>query len=72
MFRLEVVVRNVDEIAQLTGEIESLKAQLVKKEQEIHRIGLYASLSIGYIDQLKRCKAVLDRAGLDSSFIKLR
>lgn len=70
--RLEISVRNVDEIARLNAEISDLKKQLEEKEREVHRIAMYASLSIGYIDQLRLAKRLLDDNGLDSSFINIR
>lgn len=69
---LEIVVREPKVIAQLEADTAALKQQLKDKEQEVYRMGLYASLSLQYLDMLKEAKEVLDLNGMDSSFIKIR
>lgn len=69
---LEIILREPKIIAQLQAEADDLKEQYKAKEQEVYRMGLYASLSLRYMDMLKEAKEILDMNGLDSSFIKLR
>lgn len=69
---LEIIVREPKVIAQLEADDAALKQQYKDKEQEVYRMGLYASLSLQYLDMLKEAKEVLDLNGMDSSFIKIR
>lgn len=72
MLRIEVVLRNCEDIAQLQSEIDELQHTIKEKDQQIYRMGLMVGQSLGFIDMLKIAKQVLDEHGLDSSFIQLR
>lgn len=70
--RIELTIRNSDDLQRLNLEIESLKSQLAEKEREIYRLGLMVSQSISYIDMINRARDDLKAAGLDYSYLKLR
>lgn len=72
MIKLDVTLRRCEEIAEMEAEIARLNDVLRSKEREITRLGEFGALYLQTFDQLKRAKQVLDQAGLDSSFIKLR
>lgn len=72
MIRLDVTLRKAEELTAQEEEIKRLNDVLISKEKEIHQMSDYAARYIQSLDQLKRAKRLLDDAGLDSSFIKLR
>lgn len=72
MIRLDVTLRKAEELTAQEEEIARLNAVLISKDEEVRRMSAYAALYLQAFDQLKRAKQILDSAGLDSSFIKLR
>lgn len=72
MIKLDVTLRKAEELTAQEEEIERLLGVIKSKEDEVRRMSEYAVLYIQTFDQLKRAKQVLDNAGLDSSWIKLR
>lgn len=72
MLRIEVVLRNCEDIAKLQSEIDELQHTIKEKDQQIYRMGLMVGQSLGFIDMLKIAKQMLDEHGLDSSFIQFR
>lgn len=71
MIKLDVTLRKAEEMTSLETEIERLHKALEQKDEEIRRMSEYAAISIRYLDQLKLARQLLDKAGLDSSFIRL-
>ena len=72
MIRLDVTLRKAEELTAQEEEIARLNGVIISKENEVRKMSEYAALYISSLDQLKRAKRMLDDAGLDSSFIKLR
>lgn len=72
MLRIEVVLRNCEDIAKLQSQIDELQHTIKDKDQQIYRMGLMVGQTLGFIDMLKIAKKSLDDHGLDSSFIQLR
>lgn len=72
MIRLDVTLRKSEEQIALEEEIERLTNVIKSKENEIKRMSEFAALYLVSLDQLKEAKERLDKAGMDSSFIKLR
>lgn len=72
MIHLDVTLRKAEELTAQEKEIDRLNAVLISKDEEVRRISEYAALYLAAFDQLKRAKQLLDEAGIDSSFIKLR
>ena len=69
---LDVTVRNADEMSEQEQEISRLLRVIKGKDMEIQKLSEFANLYLHSLDQLKLAKKMLDQAGLDSSFIKLR
>lgn len=72
MIRLDVTLRKAEELTAQEEEIARLNGVIISKENEVRKMSEYAALYISSLDQLKRAKRMLDDAGLDSSFIKIR
>lgn len=71
MIKLEVNVRDVEEIRLLHSQIEDLKCQLDNKQNEVYRMAQYADKYLAAVDMLQEARTALDRAGVDSSFIRI-
>lgn len=50
--------------------IEDLQAQLKKTEQDVYRMSLFADQLLRALDELRRCQRMMNKAGLDTSFIR--
>lgn len=71
MIKLEVNVRDVEEIRLLHSQIDDLVRQLKDKQNEVYRMAQYADKYLAAIDMLQEARTALDRAGVDSSFIRI-
>lgn len=50
--------------------IAELQAQAKKAEQDMYRMSLYADQLLRALDELRRCQKMMQKAGLDTSFIR--
>lgn len=67
---LIITLRRHDEYELLLQRIAELDAQLKEKNHEVHQMSMYAVRYLSAVDELKICKKLLTRAGVDTSFLR--
>ena len=70
--QLLVVTKRHEEVEKLIGELEDLREQLKRSNEEFYRMSVYADLYIRALDDLRECESLLRDLGVKVDIRSLR
>ena len=65
-----ITLRRHDEYEKLIERIRSLEADKEALDRQLHTMSLYPVLYLQALDELRECRRILQRLGVDCSFIE--
>lgn len=65
-----ITLRRHDEYDALLGQIDALEKQKASLEQQVFKMSQFASMYLAALDDLKHCRTLMKKNGLDTSFIR--